>query len=95
VESVLGSLDGVVDAEADFVDGTAVVTYDPDRVVPEQTVEAINARTFFRASLPDTDEVTSRPNLLPFVAGGVLILLASVGAWRVVVWRLGRSGQGE
>ncbi len=90
MEDVLGSLDGVVDTKADFVKGTAVVTYDPSRVAPEQMVETINAQTFFRAGLPNAKEVTSRPNLLPFVAGGVLILLAGVGAWR-----LGRSNQGE
>ena len=91
MENVLGSLDGVVNAKADFVAGMAVVTYDPARIAPEQMVEAINTQTFFRASLPSvegsTAEATGKLNLLPFVAGGALILLAGVAAWRVVVRR--------
>ena len=87
MENVLGSLDGVVDARADFVEGTAVVTYDPGRVAPEQMVEAINTQTFFRASLPDVEGATVGLKPLPFVAGGVLILLAGAGAWWVVVRR--------
>ncbi|MEE8389292.1 MAG: cation transporter [Anaerolineae bacterium] len=87
MENVLGSLDGVVDARADFVAGTAVVTYDPARVVPEQMVEAINTQTFFQASPPSTEGATSRFNSLPFVASGVLIMLVGVGAWQVVVRR--------
>lgn len=95
MENILGSLDGVVDAKADFVKGIATVSYDPARVTPAQMVEAINTKSFYRASLPQAEAVTGqasrRINFLPFVAGGVLVVLAGMGVWRVIVWR--RAGR--
>ena len=95
MENVLGSLDGVVDADASYVKGLATVTYDPARVTPGQMVEAVNTRTFFHASLPDpaktATESTNQLNLLPFIVGGALLLAASSGIWLVVARR--RAGQ--
>lgn len=98
MENILGSLDGVVDAKADFVKGIATVSYDPARVTPAQMVEAINTKSFYRASLPQAEAVTGpasrRVNFLPFVAGGVLIVLAGVGIWQVAARRrTGRASQ--
>ena len=59
MENVLGGLDGVVDANADFVKGLATVSYDPARVTPAQMVEAINSGTFFRARLPEAQVATA------------------------------------
>ncbi|GIK37025.1 MAG: hypothetical protein BroJett011_08580 [Chloroflexota bacterium] len=91
VENILGSLDGVVEAKADYVKGLAMVSYDPARVTPTQMVEAINTKSFYRASLPrleeTTVEVANRVNPLPFLVGGGLIVLAGMGAWRVIAWR--------
>ena len=53
MESVLGSLDGVLSADADFRTGQAVVTYDPARTSPTQIVEAFNSQSFYRARLAD------------------------------------------
>ena len=54
MESVLGRLDGVITADADFRTGRAVVTFDPDRITPERIVEAFNEQSFYRARLaPD------------------------------------------
>jgi len=52
VESVLKGTDGVVSADASFISGQAVVTYDSDRTSPEALVAAINSEAFYRASLP-------------------------------------------
>ena len=49
METVLGRLEGVVAADADFRTGRAVVTYDPAQTSPEQIVEAFNGQTFYRA----------------------------------------------
>ncbi len=91
VENILGSLDGVVEAKADYVKGLATVSYDPAQVTPTQMVEAINTKSFYRASLPrlkeTTVEASNRVNPLPFLAGGVLIMLLGVGAWWVMARR--------
>jgi Cu/Ag efflux protein CusF len=52
----LERLDGVVQADVSFEEKTATVRYDPNKVTPEQMVEAIN-QIGFRASLrePATD----------------------------------------
>ena len=86
MENVLGSLDGVVDAKADYIAGSATVSYDPSRVTPVQMVEAINTRSFFRAGLPAVEGAvvgtSGGVNVLPFAAAGVLLVLAGVGVWR-------------
>jgi len=98
VENILSSLDGVVDAKADYIAGSATVSYDPARVTPAQMVEAINTQSFYRADLPQAAAVTGqasrRVNFLSFVAGGVLLTLAGVGVWRVIARRqAGRTSQ--
>lgn len=100
VENILGSLDGVVEAKADYVKGLATVSYDPAQVTPNQMVEAINTQSFYRASLPrleaTTVEASNRVNPLPFLVGGVLIVLLGVGAWWVIAWRqAGRTTKSE
>jgi copper chaperone CopZ len=42
IRTALKRLDGVRDARVSFVERRAVVEYEPDRVVPEQLVEAVN-----------------------------------------------------
>jgi copper chaperone CopZ len=91
VEQVLKSLDGVVEAKADYVKGLATISYDPTRVTPTQMVEAINTQSFYRARLPRPEETTveasKRLNPLPFLVGGGLIVLAGMGVWQVIAWR--------
>lgn len=88
MENILSSLDGVVNAKADYIAGSATVSYDPARVSPAQMVEAINTKSFFRAGLPQTEggtgQTSSRINFPSFVAGGLLIALAGVGVWRLI-----------
>ncbi|MCL4302084.1 MAG: heavy-metal-associated domain-containing protein [Anaerolineae bacterium] len=100
VENILGSLDGVVEAKADYIKGLATVSYDPTRVTPTQMVEAINTKSFYRASLPRLEETTvegtNRVNPLPFLVGGVLIVLLGVGTWWVTARRqAGRATKSE
>ncbi len=100
VENILGSLDGVVNAKADYVKGLATVSYDPAQVTPTQMVEAINTQSFYRASLPHLEEATveasNRVNPLPFLAGGLLIVLLGMGAWWVMARRkAGRATKSE
>lgn len=59
MESVLQSLEGVLSAKADRRSRTAVVTFDPARVTPEQMVQTINTKTFYRASVPTSGAVVS------------------------------------
>lgn len=88
MENILSSLDGVVDAKADYIAGSATVNYDPARVSPAQMVEAINTKSFFRAGLPQTeggtDQTSRRIKFLSFVAGGLLIALVGVGVRRLI-----------
>jgi copper chaperone CopZ len=79
VESVLGGQAGVLEAEASFLSGTAVVVYDPARIDPEAIVAAVNSKTLYRARLVGADE--------PWVPPGTVAGAASVGwpLWAVVV----------
>lgn len=43
--------DGVLAADASFIKGQAVITYDPDKTSPEALVQALNSKTLYRASL--------------------------------------------
>lgn len=45
------SLPGIVRAEASYQDGKAVVEFDPQQVSPEQIAQAINERTYYRATV--------------------------------------------
>lgn len=51
VELILRAHPGVIEADADFRTGRAVVVYDPKRVKPEELIDAVNKRTFYRARL--------------------------------------------
>ncbi|MDF1552862.1 MAG: metal-binding (seleno)protein [Deferrisomatales bacterium] len=51
VKAALKKLDGVKDAKVSYREKKAVVTYDPDRVTPEDLVSAVD-KTGFTASLP-------------------------------------------
>ncbi|MFQ6057646.1 MAG: cation transporter [Anaerolineae bacterium] len=93
MESVLGRLDGVVSADANFVTGKAVVEYDPARVTPTQMVEAVNSGSFFRASLSEgsssrDESVASaaRKSLTPPLLAVAALLILAVG-WRAMARR--------
>ncbi len=43
--------DGVVETDASFIKGQAVITYDPEKTSPPALVKAINSQTLYRASL--------------------------------------------
>ena len=49
VEAVVGDLPGIVTIEADYQTSTAVVTYEPAQVTPEEIVDRINTQTYYRA----------------------------------------------
>ncbi|MEZ5332819.1 MAG: cation transporter [Thermoanaerobaculia bacterium] len=51
-------LDGVTSVEASYDDGTAVVTYDPDKVTPEQIIAAIQELSY-DAELREGDGTTT------------------------------------
>lgn len=95
MENVLKSLDGVVDAKADYVKGLVTVSYDPAQVTPDQMVETINTKTFFRANLRRPERLTANMsnllNFLPFIIGGVLMLLVGIMVGRVVIHRVSRA----
>jgi mercuric transport protein len=55
VKAALKKLDGVDNAKVSFREKKAVVTYDPDRVTPEDMVSAVD-KTGFSASLPEPTE---------------------------------------
>jgi len=48
---VLKKVEGVISAEASFVKGEAVVTYDPGRTSPEALAQEINSKTLYRATV--------------------------------------------
>lgn len=85
VERVAGRLEGVVSVEADYIQGTATVTYDPAQTSPEQIVATINEQTFYRASLPEPGMAIGSSS-----SGGIspifyLILAGGLG-FLVAVW---------
>lgn len=43
--------EGVVEVDASFIKGQAVITYDPEKTSPPALVQAINSQTLYRASL--------------------------------------------
>jgi mercuric transport protein len=55
VKAALKKLDGVKDAKVSYREKKAVVTYDPDRVTPEDLVSAVD-KTGFTASLPESTD---------------------------------------
>lgn len=59
VESVLRAQPGVLEADADFRTGRAVVIYDPERTDPGTIADAVNKRTFYRAQPLDPREGSS------------------------------------
>ncbi len=52
VKTVLKRLDGVQDASVSYKEKKATVSYDPQRVTPEQMAQAINETGRFQATLP-------------------------------------------
>lgn len=58
---MLEGTDGVISADASFITGQAVVTYDSEATSPEALVAAINTRTFYRAWLPSPDDERVEP----------------------------------
>lgn len=49
VESILRAQPGVLEADADFRTGRAVVVYDPARITPQEIAEAVSKKSFYRA----------------------------------------------
>lgn len=43
--------EGVLAADASFIKGQAVITYDPEKTSPQALVQALNSKTLYRASL--------------------------------------------
>lgn len=56
VESALGGLEGVQSVTADRKSETAVVTYDPAKVTPEDMVATIDNHTAYVGGMPDEDD---------------------------------------
>ncbi len=48
------NVEGVKDAKAEYKKNWAWAKYDPAKVTPEKLVEAINTKTRFKASLPES-----------------------------------------
>lgn len=63
VESILRGQPGVLEADADFRTGRAVVVYDPARVTPQEIADAVNKRSFYRARVlgPGEGAAARRP----------------------------------
>lgn len=105
VEAVLGDLEGVASVRADRSSETAAVVYDPAVTTPATMVQAVNADTYYQASLtqPATDPgadadaaagpAGGRPSdpPLPPVATGLAVLAVGAAGW--LVWRVGRARQ--
>ncbi len=56
VKTVLKRLDGVHDAKVSYEKKTAIVSYDPQRVTPEQMAEAVNATGTFGIDLHSVEK---------------------------------------
>lgn len=52
VKAALKSLDGVEQVDVSYEERRATVVYDPEKVTPQQLVEAVN-KTGYRAELPE------------------------------------------
>jgi len=53
VETAVETLDGIEAVKADYKGGSATVTFIEEKVTVEKIVETINAKTSFKASMPD------------------------------------------
>ena len=51
VEGAVKDMAGVISIEADYEKGIAVVVYEKGKVKPKAVIEAINAKTSFKASM--------------------------------------------
>jgi len=65
VERILRAQPGVIEADADFRTGRAVVVYDSKRISPEELIDAVNKRTFYRARLLGPGEGSATPERTP------------------------------
>jgi copper chaperone CopZ len=52
VEGAVKDMAGIISIEADYEKGIAVVVYEKGKVKPKAVIEAINAKTSFKASMP-------------------------------------------
>lgn len=88
MESLLSSQPGVIEADASFLSGSAVVVYDPERTTPGAIVEAVNARTLYRARLPVPGEAVVPAARTPWglYAGAALVVMVS-GGIGFAIWR--------
>lgn len=93
MESLLSSQPGVIEADASFLSGSAVVVYDPDRIGPRAIVEAVNTRTFYRARPLAPGETPPSLASGRWVWYGAALVLIMAGAAGVIAWR--RRGGGS
>lgn len=54
-------VEGVLTADASFIKGQAVITYDPEKTSPQALVQALNTQTLYRASVVAGNEPLSPP----------------------------------
>lgn len=65
VERILRAQPGVIEADANFRTGRAVVVYDPERISPAELMDAVNKRSFYRARLPEPGEGSATRKRIP------------------------------
>lgn len=87
VKSLLRSQPGVLEADASFLTGTAVVVYESGTTGPEALVEAVNARTLYRARPLAAGESFVEPGRVPWALYGLGLILVVGGGVGLVVWQ--------
>lgn len=92
VERGAGCLEGVVSVEADYIQGTATVTYDPAQTSPEQIIVVINEQTFYRASLPEPGMALRSQSSGGRISPIFYLILAGGLGFLVAVWYRRRWG---
>lgn len=65
VERILRAQPGVIEADASFRTGRAVVVYDPKQISPAELMDAVNKRSFYRARLLEPGEGSATPKRTP------------------------------
>lgn len=60
VELKVGGLEGVEAVEASYAEGRATVSYDPERVTPEEIIAAIEELGYSAEVVPDSESAEAR-----------------------------------
>ena len=88
MESLLRSQPGVIEADASFLSGTAVVVYDPGRTGPKAIMEAVSAKTFYRVRPLAPGEAFVPPARTPWrLYAGVGLVMMLSGGIGFAIWR--------